>query len=155
MANSSSNQERDRILKLANSCVCNNLRRTTRAVTNYYDDLFLEAGGLRASQSTILVVLYLAGPQQINTLAEKLSLDRTTLTRNLKPLADQLLLTIEAGSDKRTKLVALTSQGEKVLMQILPVWEQAQTHMVTGLGQTHADTFLTRLAEATALVKVD
>src|SRR5687767_6304278 len=106
---SSADRERDRILQLASSCICNNLRRTTRAVTNYYDALFLEAADLRASQATVLVVLYLAGPQNINALAEKLSLDRTTLTRNLKPLADRHLLVIGSGEDKRTKLVTLTS----------------------------------------------
>jgi DNA-binding MarR family transcriptional regulator len=148
-----SDKERIKILQLANSCICNNLRRTTRAVTNYYDSIFLEAAGLRASQATVLVVLYLAGPQNINALAEKLSLDRTTLTRNLKPLKDQRLLVIGSGQDKRTKLVTLTSLGEKTLKRVLPLWEQAQTYMVNGLGQKQADALLHRLAEAAMLTQ--
>ena len=39
-----------------------------------------------------------------NEMAEKLELDRTTLTRNLKPLAHQGLLTIAPGSDQRTRV---------------------------------------------------
>jgi DNA-binding MarR family transcriptional regulator len=153
MSTSSLDSERNRILQLSNSCICNNLRRTTRAVTNYYDSIFLEAAGLRAGQITILVVLYLAGPQNINALAENLSLDRTTLTRNLKPLKDQRLLVIGSGQDKRTKLVTLTSLGERTLKRVLPLWEQAQTYMVNGLGQRQADTLLHRLAEAAMLTQ--
>ena len=96
-----SSTEYERVARLGSTCICNNLRRAARLVTNYYDKL-LEPFGLRMSQATVLVVLYLAGVQTINEMAEKLELDRTTLTRNLKPLAHQGLLTIAPGSDQRT-----------------------------------------------------
>ncbi len=83
-----SSTEYERIARLSSACICNNLRRAARLVTNYYDKL-LEPAGLRVSQATVLVVLYLAGVQTINEMAEQLELDRTTLTRNLKPLARQ------------------------------------------------------------------
>jgi DNA-binding MarR family transcriptional regulator len=153
MTSFATDKERDRLLQLADSCICNNLRRASRTVTNYYDAIFLEAAGLRASQATVLVMLYLAGPQNINALAEKLSLDRTTLTRNLKPLADQRLLVIGSGEDKRTKLVTLTPVGEKTLKRVLPVWEQAQAYMVTGLGRKQSDALLNQLTEAAILTQ--
>ena len=130
------NQERERIAALAATCVCNNLRRAARAVSNYYDGLLGQASesGLRVSQCTVLVVLYLAGPQTINALAEQLALDRTTLTRNLKPLAQEGLLTIAAGRDQRTRVVTLTPRGEEILLRALPLWEEAQAHMVAGMG---------------------
>jgi hypothetical protein len=40
-------QERERIEKLATMCVCSNLRRASRAVTNYYDSLLGQVSDLR------------------------------------------------------------------------------------------------------------
>jgi DNA-binding MarR family transcriptional regulator len=153
MTTQPNNQERERIAQLTASCVCNNMRRAARAVTNYYDRLLKQASGLRVrvSQCPILVVLYLAGPQTINVLAEQLGLDRTTLTRNLRPLAQDGLLTITSGRDQRTRVVSLTPQGEEALLRILPMWEEAQAHMVAGIGHAQVATLLAQLSHAAAL----
>jgi DNA-binding MarR family transcriptional regulator len=148
------NSEYERIAQLGSACICNNLRRTARLVTNYYDKL-LEPAGLRVSQATVLVVLYLAGALTINEMAEKLELDRTTLTRNLKPLAQQGFLTIAPGSDQRTRVVTLTPKGEAALLKVLPLWEQTQAYMVEGIGKANASLLLTQLAEAAALTNSD
>jgi DNA-binding MarR family transcriptional regulator len=145
-------QQRERIARLASNCVCSNLRRTARAVSNYYDGLLGNISDLRISQVTVLVVLYLAGPVTINALADKLALDRTTLARNLKPLAQQNLLTVAAGSDQRTRIAALTSQGEEMLLRVLPVWEQAQAEMVAGIGGEQVVPFLTQLQQVAASI---
>jgi DNA-binding MarR family transcriptional regulator len=145
--------ERDRIAQLATTCACNQLRRVSRAVTNHYDALLGEQTGLRITQVTMLVVLYLAGPQTINDMAEKLALDRTTLARNLKPLATDDLLAITPGTDQRTRVVTLTAHGEQKLLQVLPLWERMQAHMVEGIGQEHFSQWLTQLSEVAALVQ--
>src|SRR5215831_15976790 len=146
----SNDQVRERLAQIGASCVCNNLRRTARAVTNYYDGLLGPLSGLRVSQVSVLVTLYLAGPQTINELAEKLALDRTTLGRNLKPIAQQGFLTVAAGSDQRTRIVTLTEQGEAMLLRILPKWEEAQAHMVVGMQQEQISAFLGQLASVAA-----
>ena len=145
------NQERERIARLAATCVCNNLRRAARAATSYYDGILGQASSLRVSQVTVLVVLYLAGSRTINALAEQLALDRTTLTRNLKPLAQEGLLTSAAGRDQRTRVVTLTAQGEEALLRALPLWEQAQAHMVAGMGQAQVAALLAQLSATAAL----
>jgi DNA-binding MarR family transcriptional regulator len=152
MAEQTTPTEYERIAQLGPVCICNNLRRAARLVTNYYDKLF-EPTGLRVSQVTILAVLCRAGTQTINEMAEILELDRTTLSRNLKPLARQDLLTIAPGADQRTRVVSLTPEGEAVLLKALPIWEQAQADMVTGIGEANADLLLAQLAEAAALVQ--
>ena len=103
------------------------------------------------SQATILVVLYRDGEQTINEMAEKLELDRTTLARNLKPLAHRGLLTIAPGNDQRTRVVALTPEGEAALLRVLPLWEQTQSYMVEGIGEANASLLLKQLSEAAAL----
>jgi DNA-binding MarR family transcriptional regulator len=143
-------QERERVAQLAAMCVCSNLRRASRAITNYYDSLLGQVSELRISQVIILVVLYLAGPQTINELAEIMALDRTTVGRNLRPLAQQGLLTLTSGSDLRTRVVTLTAQGEETLLRVLPQWEQAQAHMVSGMGQGQVAALLAQLSTVTA-----
>ena len=154
MSEQTSPTEYERIAQLGSVCICNNLRRAARLVTNYYDKL-LEPFGLRMSQATVLVVLYLAGVQTINEMAEKLELDRTTLTRNLKPLAHQGLLTIAPGSDQRTRIVTLTAEGEAALLKVLPLWEQTQSYMVEGIGEANASLLLTQLSQAADLTTSD
>jgi len=150
MENQSHQQEHERIASLVTLCVCSNLRRASRAVTNHYDRLLGEVSDLRVSQASVLVVLYLAGPQTINELADRLALDRTTIGRNLQPLARQGLLALTPGSDQRTRVATLTAQGEEALLRIVAQWEQAQAHMIAGIGQEQLSAFLAQMAAARA-----
>lgn len=80
-------------------------------------------------------------------------MDRTTLTRNLKPLERQGWLRSEPGQDQRTRLVSLTTDGEAALTKALPLWRQAQTSVEETLGQQRLSDLLAHLVEATALVR--
>ena len=145
--------ERERLARLANTCAGINLRRATRAITNHYDHIFLEAVGLRSTQIPPLVVLYLAGPRTIQQMAERLDLDRTTLSRNLKLLEEAGLLAIHPGKDQRTRQVSLTEQGKNVLLKALPVWEEAQRQVVSGLGEDRFSALLAELSDVAELSK--
>jgi DNA-binding MarR family transcriptional regulator len=139
--------DRDRIAQLASTCAGINLRRAARAITNHYDQIFSEACGLRVTQIPTLVKLYLAGPQTIHELAERLELDRTTLSRNLRILEEAGLVCIEPGEDQRTRLVSLTQSGMTMLLKVLPVWEDTQRQIVAKLGEERFRTLLTQLSE--------
>ena len=141
----------DRIACLANNCAFVNLRRASRDITNYYDKLFLATCGLRATQITPLVVLYLAGPQTVNQIAERLKLDRTTLTRSLRLLEKSSLLEIHPGDDQRTRMVELTDNGTKTLIKVLPVWEEAQNHMEQSIGKKHFSALISQLSNIARL----
>ena len=92
------------------SCTCANLRMATRAVTQAFDEA-LQPSGLKATQLTLLAVLSRRGPAALSELAEMLVMDRTTLTRNLKPLAAKDLVRIDPGDDRRLKIIALTGEN--------------------------------------------
>ena len=145
--------EHERVVDLAQTCACLNLRRASRSISNYYDRLFLEAVGLRSTQIAQLVVLYLAGAQTVQEIAGRLGLDRTTLTRNLKLLEKAGLLEIEPGADQRTRQAALTGRGITILLKVLPIWEEAQVEMVQGLGAKQFSTLLTQLSDLTKLTQ--
>ncbi len=140
-------------MRLAKTCAGINLRRASQAITNYYDSLFLPRFGLRGTQIPPLVVLYLAGPQNVNEIADRLDRDRTTITRNLKLLEDAGLIKIEPGEDQRTRVATLTEKGEKLLLEALPVWEEAQERVVQEIGEERFGDLLRELANITRLSK--
>jgi DNA-binding MarR family transcriptional regulator len=128
-------------------CVCANLRMATRLVTQRYDDA-LRPLGLRIMQFTLLARLHAAGRLTMTELAEVASLDRTTLTRNLKPLIERGYVRSVSGRDRRERLVEVTDDGRRALREALPLWEQAQDDMTAGLGQEETSALLGLLRSA-------
>ncbi len=88
------------------------------------------------------------GPTGITELAKTLVTDRTTLTRNLKPLLSQKLLEVVDGTDRRQRPIALTSRGRDTLAQALPLWREVQVRIAEGLGRARWTGLLGDLNEA-------
>ena len=130
-------------------CACFSLRRAARAVTQLYDDM-LRPSGLRATQFSLLAVIRLTGTGTISALAQAAVMDRTTLTRNLKPLAEAGLVAVREGDDARVREVTLTAAGRARLAAAQPYWEKAQRRMTDALGQPRMDRLLADLSSAVA-----
>jgi DNA-binding MarR family transcriptional regulator len=121
-------------------CLCFAVRRAARAVTQRYD-AHLRLSGLRATQFTLLVVLKNAGPQPQSRLAEILGMERTTLTRNLRPLLARGYVTYEVGEeDRRVRQIAITAAGTQVTARALPHWRKAQREIEAQLAPAAART---------------
>jgi DNA-binding MarR family transcriptional regulator len=119
-------------------CNCFAVRSAARHVTQFYDQ-FLAPIGLRTTQYSILARLKRLGPQSINTLAESMVMDRTTLGRNILPLERDGLIRIEpAASDRRVRELRLTKAGEKRLQAAIEAWSQAQERFETSFGTKRA-----------------
>ncbi len=126
--------ERERIMAIAETCVNTTLRRSSRIVSGFYDEV-LRSTGLHGNQLVLLVAAYLMGPVSINKMAARVGLDRTTLVRNLSHVEERGLVTIKPGEDLRTRIVTLTPEGRDVLVEALPLWEAAQKQVVELLGE--------------------
>ncbi len=120
------------------------IRKAARMITQFYDT-FLQPSGLRITQFIVLVVVALSEQETVMQLAEKLAMDRSALAHTLKALQEQGLLTVEPGSDRRTRLVRLTHQGREVVSETLPYWRQAQEQLVMHLGEQPAHLLLADL----------
>lgn len=116
-------------------CCCFNLRKVSRAVTQHFDR-YLEVTGIRATQFTLLVELYstISRGKTLTEIADNLVMDRTTLTRNLKPLEKSGFITTTRTIDRRSKAYVLTETGEQKVEQCIPLWSQAQASIVDSLG---------------------
>ena len=66
-------------------CTCFRVRGAARRVTQIYSQ-HLGPTGLKISQFSLLGFICAEGPVSIGRLSELLATDRTTLTRNLRPL---------------------------------------------------------------------
>lgn len=115
------------------SCASFNFRRTARAVTRLYDGAFQDLG-IRSTQFTILVALAKTQPTSIGALADLLVIDRTTLTRSLRLLKKDGLLSVSDRSTKRQRFLSLTWRGTQLLERSLPAWRKAHERFVEALG---------------------
>ena len=106
-------------------CTGARLRRLTRRVTVFYEQ-YLRPVGLRLTQYSVLVHLDTEAQSQ-QVLAHRLEMDRTTLTRALKPLvAAGWVCRCEAGNDARRRLFALTPAGVAQRDAAQVAWREAQ-----------------------------
>ncbi|HEX9169251.1 MAG TPA: MarR family winged helix-turn-helix transcriptional regulator [Roseiarcus sp.] len=106
-------------------CACSAARRKARELTRSYEQA-MRGSGLRASQFTLLVTLIQTGPTPATRLADFLGLERTTLTRNLRPLLRDGLVAIEDGADRRVRKIAITAKGVETARSAFPFWRKAQ-----------------------------
>lgn len=117
------------------ACLCLASRRSARAITRAFDRQ-LRPHGIRVTQFTILVMLMLRGPMTIGDLADKLGIERTTLTRNLALIKTRRWIEIRADDDDaRSRVVAVTRKGRATVAAALPAWRKAQTAAVAAIGK--------------------
>jgi len=134
-------------MKRQPQCVCVNLRRAARAVSQLYDAA-LSASGIKVTQFSLLRAVERNEPAAIGVLADELDLDRTTLARNLLPLERDGLVTLAAGSDQRVTEVHLTTQGRKAVAHALPLWQAAQNSVARRLGAERLEQLRALAADA-------
>ncbi len=133
-------------------CTSANLRKAARAVTQFYDES-LKNSGLKSTQFSLLAAASVAGTMPITRLAEEMAMDRTTLTRNLKPLETEGLLQVEPGEDRRVRNVTVTPEGEAALERAAPMWREAQTRMIDKLGDERWGELLRQLQSVRRMLR--
>jgi len=115
------------------NCACLKVRMAARAVTRAYDDA-LRPIGLRSTQLSVLVAVAIEGAISIAALASFLGMDRTTLTRNLRPLEKEGLISIGPEGWHRSRTLEITKKGKSRLREAVPLWERAQGTLRQKLG---------------------
>lgn len=107
------------------SCLCLAARKQAQHLTRAYDAR-LRPHGLTIHQFSMLTTLIVAGPLPMSALAERLGVERTTLTRNVTLSADKGLVAVTPGRDARERVVNVTSTGREKAEAALPAWRAAQ-----------------------------
>jgi DNA-binding MarR family transcriptional regulator len=121
---------------LISDCACLKVRTASRAVTRFYDDAFRPIG-LRATQLTVLVAVTFGEAVSIAWLSRLLGMDRSTLTRNLRPLEQKGLVALGPEGHHRSRTLSVTSRGEQLVHKALPLWEKTQEKLREELKKPH------------------
>jgi DNA-binding MarR family transcriptional regulator len=137
--------------KDSSPCNCMNIRRASRAVTQFYDEA-LKPSGLSIAQIGLLRHIEIAQKVTISDLAKMMRIDRTTLNRNMKPLDDAGLLVIKTGEDSRTRQISLTDEGKVAVAASWNLWGDAQASLEEYLGKEDLDKLTQLLSKLEAIV---
>ena len=119
-------------------CNCLAVRQAARQVTQLYDEELSETG-LRSTQYAVLSRLSSIAPATMQSLAEALVMDRTTLAHNLKPLERDGLVSVGADeNDRRVRRLVLTAKGKATLATAKKAWNRAQDRFERAFGHDDA-----------------
>ncbi|HEY1399699.1 MarR family winged helix-turn-helix transcriptional regulator [Roseateles sp.] len=113
-------------------CYCTQFRRSANALTSIYDEA-LRPIGLKITQLTLLRSLSRLKSATYNEIAAELSLDKTTISRNIKLLIDAGWVDVSGDTDARFKVAQLSPAGVKVLKRAEPHWRAAQKQVETEM----------------------
>ncbi len=118
---------------LPQGCTNFKLRQLMRRVANHYD-VEMARCGLKTTQYSLLSHVLKLGPIRPGDLAAEMKMDASTLTRNLRPLVDAGWVTLEAGTDARSRLVHITEAGRDKRAEAQRHWKAAQLALNDALG---------------------
>jgi DNA-binding MarR family transcriptional regulator len=114
-------------------CTNFKLRQLVRRVSQLYDAEVAKAG-LKTTQYSLLSHVLRLGPIRPGDLAQAMTLDASTLTRNLKPMIDAGWLELAAGDDGRSRSVSITAAGRDKRAEAQRHWKAAQEGLNQLLG---------------------
>jgi len=126
-------------------CLAFAARRTANLISRAYAAR-LAPFGLEPSQFGVLIVVAAGKADSARELADKLGIERSTLTRNLTRLLDTGLLVGAPGKGRRITY-SLTAAGRAKLAEALPAWQEAQSAMQAQLRPGVAETARVSLEE--------
>lgn len=122
---------------IGKACFALHARMTARLLTRTYDAA-LRPLALKVPQFGILGAIGHGAEISETALAEKLGLERTTLVRNLKVLAEKGWIEPVPGGGRGLRH-RLTPKGKATLDAAIPLWQTAQRRIESNLAATDAD----------------
>lgn len=124
------------IKTIASQCLMQKSRKASRNITALYEAAFSKLD-LTGGQFSILVAVSLNQGAPLTPIAIGLGMDRTTLTRALKPLERRELVEMNVGpTDSRARIIEVTAKGKALLDEAIPLWEGAQAQVVKQFSKS-------------------
>ena len=117
------------------SCLGVRVGRLHRLVARRFDQA-LRPLGLSLSQMEVLSALtIIGGPVRPAYVADKLGVERSTMSRNLALMqAKDLIANVETSPAGRSMTVTITAQGTATLAHATTAWRAAQAELIDHLG---------------------
>ncbi len=119
-------------------CTCSKLRRIARRISALYDQR-LAAAGVTVTQYSLLTQLRASPGITLTQLAEAMDMDRTSLTRTLRPLQRAGWVSVLPGADARRREIRLTPSGQLCWQAAKPLWQRAQEQVNEVIGASEVN----------------
>jgi DNA-binding MarR family transcriptional regulator len=119
---------------MARDCLLMRTRLVSRVVTSIYDEA-LRPFGIVSPQFALLLVIAKIGPASRAEIGRFNRQDRSTLTRNLRPMLSMgWIEEVQDGKRGRARPIAVTKAGGRLLQEAAPAWRSAQMRTKAKLG---------------------
>jgi DNA-binding MarR family transcriptional regulator len=138
-------------LEVDRSCLALNLRRVERIVCQIYDTA-LRPFGIKSTQFSLLVTVHAMQGATVSRIADRINVDRTTLTRNLSLLEASGLIETARGDDLRERMISVTEKGDAVLVAAFPIWSATQRRLTSKMGNQSVASLMGGLKAVAAAV---
>jgi DNA-binding MarR family transcriptional regulator len=138
-------------LEVEKSCLALNLRRVERIVCQIYDAA-LRPFGIKSTQFSLLVTVHAMQPAPLSRIADRINVDRTTLTRNLGLLEASGLIEVARGDDLRERIISIAKAGDAVLVAAFPIWTATQRRLRLKIGDQSVTSLMVGLKTVVAAV---
>lgn len=122
-------------------CLVLNTVAAARNLLRHYDAA-LKPFGVTVQQFALLAALRYNPNVPVAALAERVRIDRTSLTRNLDLLERKGLVRRTASGNAKTRTCEPTAPGDALLDRLLIEWKAAQTGLLAGVAPADADAYL-------------
>jgi DNA-binding MarR family transcriptional regulator len=118
---------------ISHHCFAVRLRKLNRMVSRLYDDSF-RPYGITIAQFNLLVAVGTERVTSPSQMFQVLSLEKSTVSRNIEKMIQKGWLKRESCTDKRSHLLRLTEKGSQLLSDVTPAWKNAQKEANKALG---------------------
>lgn len=132
------------------TCLSTRIRQLNRIITRVYDDA-MRPLGITASQFTLLTQLAQQDGITAVEIGHTLDIEKSTLSRNLKRLLKDGLITMDPPAGRRGRGLHLTPKGQAVIKEAYPVWQSAQHRATEVMGNNSRATLDSLVAQAERL----
>jgi DNA-binding MarR family transcriptional regulator len=124
----------DPVSEIAANCLLVRVRMLARAISAIYQRE-MRGCGLGVSQVNILVCVGKRGECSPSEVGRLLQMERSTVSRNLRPLVEAGWLRAHEAEGGRIARIRLTESGREKLRLALPEWRRAQAKVRGLLGE--------------------
>lgn len=114
-------------------CINAKLRRLHRLINTAYQSK-INPFGLRGSMLSILFIIGKVKEVNQKMIADRLVLDQSTMSRDLKKLIEKGWVRRFKGQDARHSILELTDEGYALLEEVSPVWQSLHNNITNILG---------------------
>lgn len=133
MADASKRRSAAGISEMGRDCLAVRVRLLSRTISRTYDAA-LRPHGMTIAQLNMLSVVRTLQPVASGAVAEVLSMEISTLSRNARLMEQEGWVAIEPAARGNGRVLSLTTAGEAKLAEVTPAWREAQKQAREMLG---------------------